>query len=181
MDSNVGPMMRRRKRRALKLLAASGPRGRADSLFLARFTPELLDLVGEGLATARPESLGLGRLKFEAVRIRITDAGRDALEGWVQSRRRRPLVAASSVVRSARLRARSSRRHRIDPMPDRLADHRRRVLDLLGDARLAVPPNRPCWRVASRLSCWTIFYAPDSQRWRPMLSGMVTGQQRLPA
>ena len=155
MDSNVGPMMSRRKRRALELLAASGPRGRADSLFLARFTPELLDLVGEGLATARPESLGLGRLKFEAVRIRITDAGRDALEGRVQSRQRRPVVAVGSLVRSARLRARSSRRHRIDPMPNRLADHRRRVLDLLGDARLAVPPNRPCWRVAAPLSCWT--------------------------
>jgi len=86
MDANVPPMMSRKKRRALELLAASGASGRADSFFLTRFTAELLDLVREGLATARPESPGLGCLKFEAVRARITDAGRAALEGRAYSR-----------------------------------------------------------------------------------------------
>jgi hypothetical protein len=73
-------MMSRRKRRALELLAVSEPNGRVDSLFVARFTGELLDLVRDGLATARREPLGSGRLKVEVVRIRITDAGRRAID-----------------------------------------------------------------------------------------------------
>jgi len=77
-------MMSRRKRRALELLAVSEPEGRVDSLFVARFTGELLDLVRDGLATARLETHGPARLKVEIVRIRITDAGRRAIEDPVR-------------------------------------------------------------------------------------------------
>lgn len=66
--------MNRRKRRALEMLATSGPDGRTDPLFVAGFTVELLDLVRDGLATARP-----GRAD-DVVCVRITDEGRSALD-----------------------------------------------------------------------------------------------------
>src|SRR5262249_3158106 len=41
----------------------------------------LADLVGDGLATARRETLRVGKRKITVARIRITDAGRQAIEG----------------------------------------------------------------------------------------------------
>ena len=75
-NGRIGP----RHRVVLKLLAEA-PVGRADPMFLARFTIELLDLVHDGLATARRETMRVGKRKIKVARIRITGAGRRALEG----------------------------------------------------------------------------------------------------
>jgi hypothetical protein len=73
--------MLHRKRRALKMLADAGQRGNADPFFIARFTPELLELVRDGLVRAeRDTMIGRGQT-VEAVRIMITDAGRRMLAG----------------------------------------------------------------------------------------------------
>jgi ribosomal protein S9 len=45
----------------------------------------LADLVRDGLATARLESLGTGERKIAVARVRITDAGQMALEGAATS------------------------------------------------------------------------------------------------
>jgi len=73
--------MSQRRRQALKMLADAGQHGRADPFFLARFTPELLDLVSDGLAMVQPESTRAGGRTVEVARVRITDAGRVAIEG----------------------------------------------------------------------------------------------------
>jgi len=68
------------RRRALRLLA-DAPEGVTEALMLAHgFRVELLvDLCIAGLATATPERAG-GR-RVEVVRLKITDAGRQALTG----------------------------------------------------------------------------------------------------
>ena len=68
------------QRQALELLAA-GPRGYTKARLLADgFTVDMLaDLVGEGLATARRETVIVGKRKITIARIRITDAGRQAI------------------------------------------------------------------------------------------------------
>jgi hypothetical protein len=73
-----------RKRRALELLADAGRRGCVDPLFLARFTPELLDLVRDGLATAKSETVRRRGRTVVVARVRIADAGRVAIEGPVR-------------------------------------------------------------------------------------------------
>jgi hypothetical protein len=46
----------------------------------------LVDLVGEGLATARRAPMKVGTRMITIIRIRITDAGRQALEGLTAQR-----------------------------------------------------------------------------------------------
>jgi len=71
----------RRARLALEILAGAGQRGTTDPSFLARFTPELLDLMDDGLVTAEREiTRSRGRM-IEGARVTITDAGLQALEG----------------------------------------------------------------------------------------------------
>jgi hypothetical protein len=73
--------MSQRRRRALEILADAGRHGSADPLFLAQFTPELRDLVRDGLAMVQAErTMARGRT-IEVARVRITDAGRVAVEG----------------------------------------------------------------------------------------------------
>jgi len=69
-------------RRALRLLA-SAPEGVTEALMLAHgFSVELLvDLCIAGLATAKPDQMRAGRRTMEVVRMRITEAGRQALTG----------------------------------------------------------------------------------------------------
>jgi hypothetical protein len=69
------------RRRALRLLA-DAPEGVTPALMLAHgFRVELLvDLCIAGLAMAKPE-LRAGRRTMEVVRMRITEAGRQALTG----------------------------------------------------------------------------------------------------
>jgi len=69
-----------RQRGVLELLAASGPHGRVDSLLLARFTVELLELVRDGLATAWPATVKTRGQRVHIVRISITDEGRRVLD-----------------------------------------------------------------------------------------------------
>jgi hypothetical protein len=76
--------MSRRKRRALEMLADAGQRGRTDPPFLARFTPELLDLVRDGLATAEHETMRTRGRAVEVARVRFTDTGRMAIVGLVR-------------------------------------------------------------------------------------------------
>jgi hypothetical protein len=71
------------KRRALELLAAAGEQGCTGArLFNHGFTARMLaDLVWSGLATGHRETVRVGHRKIKVARIRITDAGRRALEG----------------------------------------------------------------------------------------------------
>jgi hypothetical protein len=68
------------RRRALELLAAS-PDGCTEALMLAHgFTVELLvDLCIAELAIATPERMVAGGRAVEGVRMKITEAGRQAL------------------------------------------------------------------------------------------------------
>ena len=70
------------RRRALRLLAGSS-QGCTEAILLAHgFTIEMLIvLVRDGLATATPETVHAGRRPIEVVRMGITDAGRQALDG----------------------------------------------------------------------------------------------------
>ena len=66
---------------ALKVLAKAGPLGVTEALMLAHgFTTDMLaGLVHVGLATEEPESSKPHSQRMKDVRVRITDAGRDAL------------------------------------------------------------------------------------------------------
>jgi hypothetical protein len=72
------------QRRALELLAAAGERGCTGAgLFNHGFTVGMLaDLVWSGLATGHRETVRVGHRNIKVVRIRITDPGRRALEGY---------------------------------------------------------------------------------------------------
>jgi hypothetical protein len=71
------------QRRALKILAAAGPDGcTGATLFARRFIIYMLaELVHDGLATARAETVRMGARKITVARLWITDAGRMAIEG----------------------------------------------------------------------------------------------------
>ena len=70
----------RERQRALALLA-SCPDGCPEALMLAHgFGIALMvELVGDGLATATEERVLAGKATLEVTRVRITDAGRRAL------------------------------------------------------------------------------------------------------
>jgi hypothetical protein len=72
-----------RKHRALQMLAAAGPHGRADPWFIAGFTLELLDLLADGLATVWPETMKARGRSVEVARVRITKAGQMAIKSPV--------------------------------------------------------------------------------------------------
>ena len=64
---------------ALEILADAGEQGRTDGWFLSRFTPELVDLLESGFATAEHEVVRRRDRYLEFVRVRITDEGRSAI------------------------------------------------------------------------------------------------------
>jgi hypothetical protein len=68
--------------RALEMLAAAGPCGCTGAMLLGRgFRISMLaDLVRDGFATARRETMSLGKRKIAVARLWITDAGRQAIE-----------------------------------------------------------------------------------------------------
>jgi hypothetical protein len=71
------------QRWALEILAAAGLRGCTGTTLLTRgFNVGMLaNLVRDGLATARRETMRMGKRKIKVARVRITDAGQRALEG----------------------------------------------------------------------------------------------------
>jgi hypothetical protein len=73
----------REQRRALEVLADAGLRGCTGATLLGHgFNIDMIaDLVKDGLATAHRETMRMGRRKIQVARVRITDAGRRALEG----------------------------------------------------------------------------------------------------
>jgi hypothetical protein len=75
--------LRAEQRRALEILAAAGLPGCAGATLLGHgFRIDMLaDLVGDGLTTARRESVRVGKRKIRVARICITDAGRQAIKG----------------------------------------------------------------------------------------------------
>jgi hypothetical protein len=76
----TSPVKNYRRHLVLRKLAAAGGHGRRDTAFVARYTPELLELVREGLATAKRE---IGRTRgrlFEVTCVRITDEGCRAVD-----------------------------------------------------------------------------------------------------
>jgi hypothetical protein len=77
------PHLSAEQRRALEILAAVGLRGGDGATLVAhRFSIDMLaDLVHDGLATAHCEIMRMGARKIRIARVRITDAGRRALEG----------------------------------------------------------------------------------------------------
>ena|SRR5262249_14343563 len=78
------------RRRALELLAAS-PDGCTEALMFANgFTAELLvELVRAGLASATSERVAASGRSIEIVRVRITEAGRQALATATLNRKHR--------------------------------------------------------------------------------------------
>ena len=70
------------RRRALQLLVGAGAEGCSEAIMLAQgFTiDELVDLVNRGLATATPQPVVTGKGRYQIPILRITDAGRKALE-----------------------------------------------------------------------------------------------------
>jgi hypothetical protein len=70
------------QRRALQLLASS-PFGATEAIMLARgFKRQMIgSLSGAGLATARSKTVKVGDNAVAVGRVRITEAGRMALEG----------------------------------------------------------------------------------------------------
>jgi hypothetical protein len=68
------------RRRALELLAAS-PDGCSEAIMLAHGfpVPLLVDLCIAGLAIATPERMVAGGRPVEVVRMKITEAGRQAI------------------------------------------------------------------------------------------------------
>jgi hypothetical protein len=76
-------MVSSRQRHVLEMLAEAGDCGRADDAFLSRFTPELLALVKEELATVAREVKKVRGWPIEVARIRITDTGRKTIEKCV--------------------------------------------------------------------------------------------------
>jgi hypothetical protein len=72
-----------KQRWALEILAAAGLRGCTGATLLAHgFSVDMLaDLVHDGLATAHRQTMRIGRRKIQIARMRITDAGRRAIEG----------------------------------------------------------------------------------------------------
>ena len=69
------------QRRALEMLGAAGLRGCAGPTLLGQGfrVGTLVDLVGEGLATARREPMKVGTRTITVVHMSITDAGRQVL------------------------------------------------------------------------------------------------------
>ena len=67
----------------LDLIASCSSLGCPEGILRARgFTIEdMVALVRDGLATAIPERIVAGSTKMEVARVKITDAGRKALEG----------------------------------------------------------------------------------------------------
>ncbi len=76
-------MVSPRKTHALEKLADAGERGCADSAFVSRFMPELLDLVEEELATVEREVKKVRGWPLDFARVRITNKGRELLERCV--------------------------------------------------------------------------------------------------
>lgn len=76
--------MSHRRRQVLELLADAGQRGSADPIFQSRFTSELLDLVRDGLVTAERATMTSRGRTVEVARVKITDAGRMAIEGPIR-------------------------------------------------------------------------------------------------
>jgi len=74
--------LRGEQRWALEILAAAGLRGCTGATLLAHgFSVEMVaDLVHDGLATARRQTMRVGRRKLQFALMRITDAGRRAIE-----------------------------------------------------------------------------------------------------
>jgi hypothetical protein len=66
---------------ALRILAKAGPLGVTEAVMFAHgFTADILaDLVRVSLATEGPETTKAHSQTIKVVRVRITDAGRDAL------------------------------------------------------------------------------------------------------
>jgi hypothetical protein len=76
------PAVSAERRRALKILSAAGQHGCAGTTLLGHgFRVGMLaDLVGDGLATARRETMRVGKRKITVARILITDVGRLAIK-----------------------------------------------------------------------------------------------------
>jgi hypothetical protein len=77
-----GRQLSAEERRALKLLAAAGQQGCAGATLLSHGfgIGMLATLVLDGLATGHRETVRVGCRKIKVARIRITDAGRQAIE-----------------------------------------------------------------------------------------------------
>ena len=71
------------QRRALEILATAGLHGcTGAALFSRGFTIDMLaDLVRDGFATARRETLKIGKRKITIARVWIADEGQRALKG----------------------------------------------------------------------------------------------------
>jgi hypothetical protein len=76
------------KRRALAMLASCRD-GCTEAIMLAHgvTVEQMVDLFVAGLATATPERIVAGGRTIEVATMRITEAGRRALDAWPKGRR----------------------------------------------------------------------------------------------
>jgi TolB-like protein len=77
------PALNAEQRRALEILSTAGLHGCTGTALFARgLTIDMLaELVRDGLATARRETLKVGKRKVTIARVWIAEAGKRALEG----------------------------------------------------------------------------------------------------
>jgi hypothetical protein len=89
---------------ALEVLADAGLWGCTAAMLLAYGLPVnmLANLVRDGLATARRETLRMGNRQIRAPRIWITDAGRRVLTDAVLSANGKPEIALMAPARPTR-------------------------------------------------------------------------------
>jgi hypothetical protein len=75
------PRIKPDRRRMLELLASSRD-GCSEAILLAHgfSIPQMVEIINAGLATATAERVVAGSRKIEVARVRITEAGRRALE-----------------------------------------------------------------------------------------------------
>ena len=71
------------KRRALEMLADAGPRGSTFDMLIANSFPAemLAELVRDGLAMMQGETVKVDERTVEIIRVMITEAGENAIEG----------------------------------------------------------------------------------------------------
>jgi hypothetical protein len=81
MGEMTSPCLTAEQRRALAMLATAGHNGVTQSLLTAHGfgVSVIAGLVNRGFATLTPEKVRAGSKSIEVSKVRVTDAGRDAL------------------------------------------------------------------------------------------------------
>src|SRR5262245_31638329 len=92
----------RGRRAALNCWRHAGTAARKKVMLAHGFDiPLMVELVRDGLATARPERLRAGKVEMEIARVRITEAGRRETRWLSSDETSRAIAAAARSTRNA--------------------------------------------------------------------------------